>query len=503
MPIDNIDFESEEYQRQLNEFSAFADGFITNLFSQGIVSEVDAKTLKEYFSNPDTYQKEIESLAHYYYISSPEVHQLFELIEALPTLNYKIDSHDKPKNNDKHISIINKTMHKIKHKRLTRDVLKQTASAGTVVGIWLGDKNNLYPKIFDNMKYIAPAYRGANGEWVCRVDMAYFDGMEEYYRKIELGNLSPFVTEDMYDNYRKGMQNNRYVELPQDRTFTLRTGALKRNQGLGTSWVTSGMYDVLHKKKLKDVEQSIANKVINAVAVLTIGHISNGGKNEQPYSNVSLPPAVKRKVYNGVKSALEKSNQNGVTVVAIPDFSKIEFPNIDASGLDGKKFEHINSDIDVAFGLSGINGGGKSISTAKLNLETVYKRLGVMLEDIEQEMYQKMINLILPSSQKDNYYIVYDKEAPLSLKEKIDILSKLNDKGWSIKHVVDHIAGVSWESYLEDTLYETDVLKLQERIKPYLQSSVMSGDAGRPGVDATELENENSIKTQTTESNDM
>lgn len=97
-------------------------------------------------------------------------------------------------------------------------------------------------------------------------------------------------------------------------------------------------------------------------------------------------------------------------------------------------------------------------------------------------MYQKMVNLILPNGQKDNYVITYDKTQPLTTKEKVDILVKLNDKGWSIKHVIDELSDVDWEQYLEQTLYETDELKLHSRVKPYLQSSVMSGsdEAGAP-----------------------
>lgn len=469
--------------------STFADGFIANLFTQGIINEVDAETLKKYFASPDEYQKEIEDLAQYYYISSAEIHQLFELIEALPTLNFKIDSFVKSKNSDKHIALINRALHKVKHKRLTRDALKQNATAGTFVGIWLGNKNNPYSYVFDNLKLVFPAYR-RNGDWVCVMDMEYFDSMKDTYRKEQLSNLDPYVTEIDYRNYKDNPDQFKYKELPQDRTFVLRTGALKRNQGLGTSWVTAGLYDVLHKKKLKDVERSIANKIINAVAVLTIGHIGN--EKYDNLTNLKLPKPVKQKVHSGVKAALEKNQQNGVTVVTIPDFAKIEFPEVKTDGLDGKKFEHINSDIQSAYGLSGslLNGAGGNFATAKLNLDTIYKRIGVMLEDIEQEVYQKLINLILPSNQKDNFYLTYDKETPLTLKEKVEILSKLNDKGWSTKHLVDNIAGISWESYLEQTLYETDELKLQERIKPYLQSSVMSsGDVGRDSVDNPDNEN--------------
>lgn len=501
--IKKIDIESEEYKKLLNDYSTyvstFASGFVSNLFSQGIISEVDAKQLKEYFSDPDEFQEEIEDLAQYFYISTAEIHQLFELIEALPTLNYKIDSFTKSKSSDKHISLLNKALHKVKHKRLTRDLLKQTAAAGTLVGIWLGDDKSPYPFVFDSVKYVFPAFR-RNGDWVCLIDMEYFSNIKEDYRKELLNSFFPFIKSSDYENFLQDREKYRYKELPQERTFPLRTGTLKRNQGLGTSWVTPGLYDVLHKKKLKDVERAIANKIINAVAVLTIG--TDKGKGE--YTNLKLPKAVKQKVHSGVKTALEKNNKDGVTVVSIPDFASLAFPDVKADGLDGAKFDHINSDIQSAYGLSGslLNGEGGNYATSSLNLDSFYKRIGVLMEEVEQEVYQKLFNLILPAGQKDNYYMNYDKDKPLTLKEKMDILIKLNDKGWSIKHVIDNIAGVSWESYLEQTLYETDELNLQDKIRPYQTSYTYTGnEVGHPVVD--ESTNENTIKSATSNGNSL
>lgn len=493
-----VDVESEEYKRMVNDYNdyvnTFVSGFVTNLYSQGIIDEVGTEDLKKYFSNPDTFQSEIEDLAQYYYISSGEIHQLFELIEALPTLNYKLDSFDKNKSTEKHISTINKSLHMVKHKRLTRDLLKQTATSGTLVGIWLGDKNNVYPYVFDDLKFVFPAYR-KNGEWQCVIDMEYFSTLTENYRNEQFANLSPYLTKQDYDKYLKDKTNLRYKELPQERTFTLRTGTLKRNQALGTSWVTSGLYEVQHKKKLKDVEYSIANKIINAVAVLTVG--VNGNEKYDETTNLKLPKAVKQKVHSGVKQALEKGNEKGVTVVTIPNFAKLEFPDLNTDGL-GNKYESVDSDIQTAYGMSGalLNGSGGNYNSSKLNLDTFYKRLKVLLEDVEQECYQKLINLILPSSQKDNFKMNYDKETPLTLKEKVDALSKLNDKGWSIKAVVDCLPDITWESYLEQTLYETESLKLQEKIKPYASSFTMSGDdLGRPNIDTPTNENTNKNKT--------
>ena len=300
--------------------------------------------------------------------------------------------------------------------------------------------------------------------------MGWFDELNEFERKLQFSNLSPFVTEDNYKEYQSDPDKFRFVQLPAERCFNVKTGTLSRNQMKGTAWATSGMYDIAHKKKLKDVEQSIANKVINAIAVLTIG-----SEKHPEYSNLKLNPKLKRKVHEGVKAALDTNEQKGVTVVTIPDFAKMEFPDVSTDGLDGKKFEHINSDIRASFGMSGalMNGEGTNFSSAKLNMDMVYKRIAVLLEDIEQEVYQPLFNWILPNKYKDLFNLSYEKNAPLTHKEKIDVLGKLSDKGWSIKYLVDMIGDIEWEAYLNQTIHETENMNLQDRIKPYQTSHTL------------------------------
>lgn len=96
----------------LNDFetytSTYATGFVSNLFSKGIINDVTAEQLKKYFSSPDEHQDDIEDLANYFYVSTAEIHQLFELIEALPILNFKIDSFENPDASESHIKTIKK-----------------------------------------------------------------------------------------------------------------------------------------------------------------------------------------------------------------------------------------------------------------------------------------------------------------------------------------------------------------------------------------------------------
>lgn len=480
-----------ETERQLNDYQEFIDtfitGFTTKMYHDGILKEIDAEDLREYFTNPDSNNEIISDLTEYFYISTGEIHMLFELIEALPTLNYKIDSFDKPTNHDKYISLINRTMHKIKHKILTRGILKQTATMGTLTGIWLGSRENIHPYIFDSPTQAFPAYR-KNGDWVVFFDLQTLDDFKEEYRDIIFGNLHPYVTEHLFLEYRKSRsQEKRYVALPQERTFVVYTHKLRFNQGLGTGWANSAMFDILHKRKLKNVEQAIANRIVNAIAVLTIGN----EKNPEQYGNIKLNPKVKRKVFNGVKQALEAAVTDGIPVVSLPEFAKLDFPDIRTDGLDGKKFEHVNDDLNASLGVSPslTHGVGGNNASSKASLDVFYKRIAVILEQLDMDMYQKLINLILPKTQNDNYYITYEKNRPLTTKEKIDILMKLNDRGWSVKHVIDEIDGISWEQYLEQTLYETEELELQSRIRPYQSTYTMSdGDSsGAPEKPEDEL----------------
>lgn len=477
---DNISkYDAEtEVQRQLNDYNDFIDAFIDNfsadIFSSGIISDITPEDLQQYFKNPDRNIDILSDITEYFYISTGEIHMLFELLESLPTLNYRIESFEQPANHDKYVSQINKTLHKVKHKRLTRDIIKQTASDGTLTGIWLGNKNNLYPYIFDSPKYAFPAYR-RNGEWVVNFDLEYIDKkFKDFGKKVFFQNLSPYITEQQYNLYvRTRSEDHRYVELPQNRSFVVNTHTLKRNQGLGTGWANSALFDILHKRKLKNVEQSIANKIINAIAILTIGSDKLDGK----YANLQLGRSVKQKITAGVKKALEKSKDGNVPVVGIPEFATLEFPDVKADGLDGKKFEHVNDDIQSSVGVSSaiVNGKGGNNASSKMNISVFYRRIGVLLENIESDMYQKMINIILPVKERDNYYMVYDKDQPLTTKEQLDALSKLADKGWSVKHLVNKI-GLNFEQYLEQTLLETEEMRLQERIKPYQTSFTMTSE---------------------------
>lgn len=480
------------YHKYLTEYS---DLFINGLYREGIVSKVDAEKLQSMFANPDQYQQEIDELAQYYYVINAEIHQMFDLIEALPHLNYKVDNYTKSKEIVDWMLEIEKGLNKINHRRLTRDILKQLTSAGNLIGIWLGGKKP-FPFVFDDCKMVRPMGRDSRGDFVCAFDLSWFSALQPIEQNEYFKLLSPYVTLKDYNKYLLNPSpETQFKLLPKRRTFFLRTGTLKRNQIVGTSWITSGMLDVLHKEKMKDVEQKIANKIINEVATLTIGNEKDPKENGWR----GIPKEIRNNIYKNTKNALE-SSKNGTALVALPEFAKLVFTDMNTDGLNPNKFDQVNSDIKSSFNLSGalLNGEGTNYNSSKLNLDVFYKKLAVLLEDIESEVYGKYFNIVVPKHLEDTYFIEYDKQPPLTTKEKLDQLSKLSDKGWSIKYLVT-LLDVNWDAYLSQTLYETEELKLQEKIKPYLTSNVISKNDqlnGSVKIPDKDLENENTIRNR-------
>lgn len=491
----NYDIESD---RQLNELaSVYVDGFISRIYSDGIIQDITMNQLQNYLSNPDNYIREMENLAMYYYISDGTVFQLFDLAKVLPTLNYKIDVLDKTKSYETNLVKCNKALNKVRHKQLTRDLLSQEVSSGTVTGIWLGDKKNPYLYVFDDVRYFYPSHR-INGDWVVVADLSYLNTLNDNERKTFISNLSPYIKQSDYDNYKTDSSKN-LVALPQDRTICLRTHTLRRNQRYGINWSTVGLFDLGHKKKLKDLEKAVANKIINSIAVLTIG---NKDKPEE-FGNIKLNKELKKKVHAGVKAALEKNQTQGVTVVAIPEFADLKFPDLKSEPLQPEKFNSINNDITSSYGMSNalLNGTGSNFASAKINLEILYKKLSVLLEDIETEVYGKLFRIILPVTSADDYQMVYDKEPPLSNKDKVDYLFKLHSEGFAVKPILDSLSGISYEEYILQSIYELETLKLADKIRPYQTAYTNNGDKNNGRPTNNDPNNESTIRSKTTDGN--
>ena len=480
--INDLEKISNSYDEVIDSFT---EGFVMDLYNKDIIKRVDNDTLHRWFSSPDEYMKEINSLLTYYYIIDGNIFQLFDLIFTLPELNYKITTIEKDEKSKEDLRKIKLILEKkINHKELTRDLAIQLASKGTLIGTWLGGKNP-YFYVFDDLDYIYP-YGRYRGDMIAVVDLEWLNEKSDAERQHIYNSLSPLITQDKYDKYQnetdyEKKEEMRYISLPVDKTLVARIHTLTRNQRLGIPFGTQSLFDIQHKQKLKDLEIAIANKIIRAMAVLKFQ-----GKDD---NDVKVSSRDKKKVFSGVKKALEKSTKdNGIAVIAIPDFASFDFPEMKngEKALAPEKYESVNSDLQTSTGISSVltSGKGGNYSSASLNLSILHKKIGIILEKIEV-IYNQLINLTL-GNRGDNYIFEYDTQEPISKDKKLETLYKLQSEGYAIKPLIDLI-GVDYDDFIEQSVYEIEDLKLREKIIPPKTSHTLTNeDAGKPRGDNAE-----------------
>ncbi|MGL5327680.1 MAG: hypothetical protein ACRDD7_00335, partial [Peptostreptococcaceae bacterium] len=430
-----------------------------------------------------------------------DIFQLYDLIFSLPRLDYKITTYDKTSTYEKDMIKIRQSLErKINYKKITRDLLIQEAHEGTVIGTWLGGSNNAYFYTFNDLEHVFP-YGNSRGKMTAVFDLKMLEKMKETERIPLYENLKPLVTKAKFEKWKNTTDTEKkkelqYILLPTDKTLVARSHTLYSNQRYGLPFGTQALFDIVQKQKMKELERSIADKVIKAIAILKFkGKDDNDNK---------VSDTAKSKVFQSVKQALTlNNNKDGLRVIAIPDFAEYqegEFKGVDEA-LDPKKYESIDDSISNATGLSRVltNGTKGNFASAKLNLDTIYQKIAVMLEDIE-EVFNQYITIILGEKKGLNYKFEFNKEAPLSKKEKIDVLVKLQAQGFSVKYVLDEL-GINSDDYIRQSIHEIENLKLREVIIPPQNTNNLGADGAKVGKpkkdDAT---NDNTIQSQAIDS---
>lgn len=473
--------------------------FTSNLFTEGVTNEVSMDTIKQWLASPQRYKKELEKYAIYQYISNGDIFQLFDLMRILPKLNYSIKTLKLNNKNDEYSLDCRRAMKEINHKELTRDILSQTISSGTLCGIWVGGLPNKkknktnetpYPILFNDLEYFFPARR-KRGKWTVWCDLSYFTDMNEVdYKQDLLEELNPYITEKMLNDYADNSEN-RYVEFPIERTICIRTHVLRRNQRFGLPWNTPAIKDIKHQEKLKNLEKVAANKVMNAVSVLTIGN----DKDPETYGWKAIGKPTRNNIAKNVKTGLNTNKEGEASVVILPEFCNLEQKAPQTNVLNPDKFQSINSDIgnDTGVARTLTNGQGGNYAGANLNLEIIYNRISELLETIEVEVYNKLFQIILPNKIGKDYYLEYEKGYPLSTAEKAKMFKELHMLGYSLKPLIE-LLGEDFDDYVENSIYEIENMNLRDKIKPPMSTYTMSGDE-EVGKAKEEQSNNNSTIT--------
>lgn len=462
-------------QDAIREDLSAVQSFTLDMFSDGVINDININTIKKWLASPQRYKSELEKYAAFQYISNGDIFQLFDLIRILPKLNYSIKTLKLNNKNDTYTLACRRAMKEVEHKELTRDILSQTISTGTLCGIWVGrnskaDKETPYPILFNDLNYFFPARR-KRGKWTIWCDLDYFNDVDDNdYKEALLDDLNPYITYEMIEDYKKNPEH-RFVEFPIERSICIRTHVLKRNQRFGIPWNTQAIKDIKHQEKLKNLEKVAANKVMNAVTVLTIGN----DKNPEQYGWKSIGKVARNSIAKNVQQGLNNNKEGEINAVVLPEFCGLEQQSPQTNVLNPEKFDSINSDIGNATGVARTltNGQGGNYASGNLNLEIIYNKISELLELIEVEVYNKLFKIILPKSIGRDYYLEYEKGYPLSTSEKAKIFKELHMLGYSLKPLVE-LLGEDFDDYIENSIFEIEQMELRDKIKPPMSTYTMN-----------------------------
>lgn len=474
------------------------NGVGKNINNYGIYTDINPKTIKDYLRDPVKYLSNIISLMDYFYRAFPEISNLYDKVRDLPNLDsFGIEVLEKDSKHTENVLLIKQIMKKLKYRTLVRSLMFQLAKQGTVIGYWIGKKNPHF-YMFDDLKLVFPSYV-ENGEWIAAIDFSELEQRGDTYVENFLNSFEKDIPDIRfsYKKYKSSRSKYNLLSLDPKKTCILKINAEMLEQ-FGTPLGLSATFDLLHKKHLKDLEKSVANKVIGSIFVLTVGESNK----EMPQNNyLNLNPSIIKDLLSGVKTALNTNrNEDGMRVASIPNFSKLEVPDMKVEkSLEPDKYENINKDIASGVGIPSavMTGEGGNYQSAKLGYSSFYSKLAHMLEMIEEEVFSKLLNIILPKKSEDNYSISFNKKMPLDAKDIVTTLTTLHtSEGWSLKHLLEQL-GLDFKEYFDESIYEHDDLKITERIQPMANAHTSNNDnteVGRPSVD--DPENENTAKNK-------
>jgi len=493
---------NRELKKMSNTYDEYVEPLIEGIFVNSDSNNINDTTpddIQEWLIDPEKYYKEMIEYMKYMYISDGSIYQMNTLFEVLPKLNYKIKTFDASNDNFKNkIISCEKLLHQVKYKTLTRDIINQLCLTGTVICIWLGSKKTPYLYVFDNNQYIFSPYR-VNGEWVVRIDLAWLEQMKDEERERMYETFKDIKLEAEYKKFQTDSEGNRYLTLPTEKTCVLKINTILRNQRIGLPMGIQSLFDSKHKERIRELEKNIIDKIVKSIAVLTIGD----DKHEYHTIGKKMKEQIIANVVNSIKRAQTSS---GLPTTVLPPYAKLTFPDI--KGLDifkegAHKYDEIDNAIQSDLGINKtlVGGNGSNYQSAKLSLDILHSRIGVVLEEIQQ-VFQKLFLFSLGKKVSEDYIFEFVTGTPLTNKEELEILSKLHTEGTSYKNIIDMLSTVTYTELLDDSIREIDNMGLRDTLIPPKSSYTMSSsdnESGRESID--EPENEETIRSQETGGN--
>lgn len=393
---------------------------------------------------------------------------------------------------------VDKFIKNIKIKKLARDTIFTVVQEGTCV--WY-NRGNKYIQFLDSDQYEIQYM--VNGKWQVLYNLQYLDqfktgsGLEE-----QISAAPDEVTLAAYNAYKKD-SSKQYIPLDINKTQVFKfRGA--RNEPYSFPYCIPALSSIIHRDLLEKTEKSLADRIINQIIIQKIGTMpSQDGKSQLP-----VPKDAVEQYHDNLKNLHQKRGRNSddITTTAtltVPSFVSIEELKINMNTFNKDVWERIDRDIYKKLGFSmSLNmggGNGQSFGSSTINVEKIFSIIFFLLEDIEEA-----INEYLESITGNNItakiwlgrQTILDKDTAFKQAESLYLKGKGSLKDWV------ESSGRSFDHWLQQVIYENEVLKLDERLKVHQTSFTSTGDDNQGGRPESKSGNENTDKSKGNGGND-
>ncbi len=424
--------------------------------------------IRKFNENPALYQKQLYEISNYLYIVSSHYRRLIHHFALLPTFDYhiKVFSLNQKKSNKK---MFEQTYYKVSE-YLDFMNLKYEIPKIMINCI----KNDVfYGYVYETsdtffIRKLEPQYCSIssieNGLLVYQFDFSYFNNKKE--RLQEFGD--EFVAK--YALYEKNKKNNRWQELELKNTccFKFNDDELVFNIP-PFSGVFESVIELDEYKKLKLNKEKINNyKVIFEKIPL------DTKTGDVDAFLISLDQAL---TFHGMTETAIAEN---VGLALTPfDITTVDFKSDTAdSNKTNEAIESFWNGCGVASGLMGSDkaNSGSIIQMSTKNDEAISFKL---LRQIEKWINYRLLKF---NASDYKFKAEFINSTIYNISDLVNQYKEMSTYGHPVLTRLNALLGMNGEEVINMNYLETEVLKLNEKFKPLLNSHVISGDkkSGRP-----------------------
>lgn len=514
----------ESLQEKNYEFSSLGQWLSSDdLFQCSIYNFFNKEEIRRIIEDPITNYREAIRLSQLVYNKNGIVSNSIDYCTSLMTLDRIITSESKNRTAIKNRKLMHNTLKCINDKHFIRDALFTEMLTG--VGFYYFD---VRAETTDKRKYLddyeidritqlnaiginvaiktlpwqyTKIVGMVNGSrYVLAFDLRYFDSFDGGTLEQKLRKYPAEIT-DGYNkrkyNREHGLEVKDWLVLDPNKTMCRKIKA-KDHEVWGRSLIIAALADVLYRDYFLDTKRNTLDQINSRVVYETFPENRNG-------TGSTLTKAQQEAQHNVVKTAIQnRVSQNGVAFFSLAAGTKMNTLDVSTDIFDDSNEANLNNDIAVDLGISAALIGAMTTGTYSgniTNLEMITAQLYSWVCEWKDELVH-VINQNIIKDKNNPVDIYYFPTSFVNRKEFFEMMKTLYMSASGSMRFMIASSGVDpeiYESVMQDELDEG----IYEKFTPHQTAYTYSANTEERGRPETDNPTENTIKSRSTNGNDL